>query len=306
MQFLFERKRRLATFIDSFSEISDNYQVLICDLWGCLHDGKNSFGRALQTLKTFRENNGLIVLVTNAPRSQYSVEKQINKLGINKSHYDLLLTSGELTSELLGTKHKNKVKVFHIGIAGNHSVFENIKLYNSLLEIEIVTLADAEMIVCTEPFNPDSDTLDNYNDILSEGIRKGLPFVCSNPDLVVDIGDKRELCAGSIADRYESCGGETTYLGKPFSSIYEKVYQFVSTKIELEKNKFLCVGDGINTDIKGAEFESLDSLLVIGGLLRNDLLIKRNHTYFIDKKGFNKFLLMNNFIEPTFAMKFFE
>ena len=296
----------MPTYIDKFSEISDNYQVLICDLWGCLHDGKVSFEKALQALKTFRENNGLIVLVTNAPRSQYSVEKQINKLGINKSHYDLLLTSGELTSELLGTNHKNKIKSFHIGITNNHSVFENIKRYNKTLEIEIVTLADAEIIVCTEPFNPVSDTLDNYNDILSEGVKRGLPFVCSNPDLVVDIGDKRELCAGSIAERYESLGGQTSYLGKPHSTIYEKVYQFVSTKIELEKNKFLCVGDGINTDIKGAGFESLDSLLIIGGLLRNDFLIKRNRTYFINEKGLNKYLLMNDFIEPTFAMKFFE
>ena len=296
----------MPTYIDKFSEISDNYQVLICDLWGCLHDGKVSFEKALQALKTFRENNGLIVLVTNAPRSQYSVEKQINKLGINKSHYDLLLTSGELTSELLGTNHKNKIKSFHIGITNNHSVFENIKRYNKTLEIEIVTLADAEIIVCTEPFNPVSDTLDNYNDILSEGVKRGLPFVCSNPDLVVDIGDKRELCAGSIAERYESLGGQTSYLGKPHSTIYEKVYQFVSTKIELEKNKFLCVGDGINTDIKGAGFESLDSLLIIGGLLRNDFLIKRNRTYFINEKGLNKYLVMNDFIEPTFAMKFFE
>ena len=296
----------MPTYIDKFSEISDNYQVLICDLWGCLHDGKDSFEKALQALKTFRENNGLIVLVTNAPRSQYSVEKQINKLGINKSHYDLLLTSGELTSELLGTNHKNKIKSFHIGITNNHSVFENIKRYNKTLEIEIVTLADAEIIVCTEPFNPVSDTLDNYNDILSEGVKRGLPFVCSNPDLVVDIGDKRELCAGSIAERYESLGGQTSYLGKPHSTIYEKVYQFVSTKIELEKNKFLCVGDGINTDIKGAGFESLDSLLIIGGLLRNDFLIKRNRTYFINEKGLNKYLLMNDFVEPTFAMKFFE
>ena len=296
----------MPTYIDKFSEISDNYQVLICDLWGCLHDGKVSFEKALQALKTFRENNGLIVLVTNAPRSQYSVEKQINELGINKSHYDLLLTSGELTSELLGTNHKNKIKSFHIGITNNHSVFENIKRYNKTLEIEIVTLADAEIIVCTEPFNPVSDTLDNYNDILSEGVKRGLPFVCSNPDLVVDIGDKRELCAGSIAERYESLGGQTSYLGKPHSTIYEKVYQFVSTKIELEKNKFLCVGDGINTDIKGAGFESLDSLLIIGGLLRNDFLIKRNRTYFINEKGLNKYLLMNDFIEPTFAMKFFE
>ena len=296
----------MSTFIDKFSEISDNYEVLICDLWGCLHDGKNSFEKALQALKTFRENDGLVVLVTNAPRPRPSVEKQINKLGINKSHYDLLLTSGELTSELLGTTHKNKRKVFHIGITSNHSVFENIKRYNKTSEIEIVTLADAEIIVCTEPFNPESDTLDNYNDILSEGIKRGLPFYCSNPDLVVDIGDKRELCAGSIAEGYESLGGQTIYLGKPHSTIYERAYQFVSTKIELEKNKFLCVGDGINTDIKGAGFESLDSLLIIGGLLRNDFLIKRNRTYIIDKKGFNKYLLMNSFIEPTFAMKFFE
>ena len=296
----------MTTFINKFSEISENYQILICDLWGCLHDGKNSFEKSLKTLNNFRDTGGLVVLVTNAPRPRQTVQNQINKLGINKSHYDFLLTSGELTSELLAQNNKKKIKVFHIGANENHSIFKNIKHYNKILEIEIVTLADAEVIVCTEPFNPVSDTLDNYNDLLSEGIRKGLPFVCANPDLVVDIGNMRELCAGSIAYKYESLGGQTTYLGKPFSTIYKKVYQFVSNKIEIKKNKFLCVGDGITTDIKGAGFEGLDSLLIIGGLLRNDFLIKKNLTYSIDKKGFNKYLLQNNFIEPTFAIKFFE
>ncbi len=296
----------MTTFIKKFSEISKNYEVLICDLWGCLHNGKTSFKEALKALETFRKNSKLVVLVTNAPRPKQMVEKQINKLGINSSQYDFLLTSGELTSEYLGLCNKNKLKVFHIGNNKNHSVFENIKQYNRNLQIEITTLREADILVCTEPFNPVSDALENYHDILYSGVKRALPFICSNPDLVVDVGDVRELCAGSIANMYQSLGGETIYLGKPFRKIYHKVYKFISQKIELQKSKILCIGDGINTDIKGATNEGLDSLLIIGGLLRSEFLKKRNNTYHIDEKGFHKYILRNNVVGPTFAIKSFE
>ena len=98
----------MTTFLNKFSEISENYEILICDLWGCLHNGKNSFEKALQTLNNFRYKGGMVILVTNAPRPRHSVENQISRLGINKSHYDFLLTSGELTSELLGANNKKK------------------------------------------------------------------------------------------------------------------------------------------------------------------------------------------------------
>ena len=98
----------MTTFINKFSEISENYEILICDLWGCLHNGKVSFKEALKTLSTFRNNSGVVVLVTNAPRPTHMVGKQIYELGINTSHYDLLLTSGELTSEHIGINYKNK------------------------------------------------------------------------------------------------------------------------------------------------------------------------------------------------------
>ncbi len=296
----------MTTFINNFSEISDNYEVLICDLWGCLHNGEVSFKEALENLKNFRDSSGLVILVTNAPRPKYLVEEQIHKLGINSSYYDLLLTSGELTSEHIGTNYTNEVKVFHIGEAENHSVFENSKLYNKTLAIESVTLSEADVLVCTEPFNPAVDKLDNYKDIVTFGIERDLPFICSNPDLVVDIGDVRELCAGSIANMYETLGGKTIYLGKPYKKMYQKVYQFLAEKNEIKKSKILCIGDGITTDIKGAALERLDSLLVIGGLLRNELLLKKNNEFFIDIKGFNKYILTNNVIEPTFAIKSFE
>ena len=296
----------MTTFINNFSEISENYEVLICDLWGCLHNGKVSFREALKTLKNFRDNSGVVILVTNAPRPTYLVEEQIHKLGINSSNYDLLLTSGELTSEYIGMNYDNEVKVFHIGDGGNHSVFENIKLYNKTLEIKSVALADADVLVCTEPFNPEEDKLNNYKDIVTFGVERNLPFICSNPDLVVDIGDVRELCAGSIAKMYESLGGKTIYLGKPYKKMYQKAYQFLSKTNQIKKSKILCIGDGITTDIKGAALERLDSLLVIGGLLRNELLLKKNNKYYIDVKGFNKYILTNNVIEPTFAIKSFE
>ena len=300
------RNELLTVIIEKFSDISHNYKLLICDLWGCLHNGQFSFMEALKTLNRFRKEGGRVVLVTNAPRPKYLVEKQILKLGINKTHYDALLTSGELTSEFIASKYINKIRVFHIGNSGYHSVFENTKNYNPSIKIELVTLEEADLIVCTEPFNPKEDTIGNYKDILSYGIKKSLPFICSNPDLVVDVGEARELCAGSIASFYEELGGKATYLGKPYKEIYQKVYHFFNKSIKVKKSQTLCIGDGINTDIKGAELEKLDSLLVIGGLLKSKFLISKNNKPCIDIKTFNESILMNEIIEPTYAIKFFE
>ena len=208
---------------------------MICDLWGCLHNGQVSFKEALKTLNRFRKNGGIVALVTNAPRPKHLVEKQIFKLGINKTHYDALLTSGELTSEFIASKYNNKIKVFHIGSSGFHSVFENTKHYNPSIKIELVTLAEADLIVCTEPFNPKADTIENYKDIFSYGISKNLPLICSNPDLVVDVGEVRELCAGSIANLYKQLGGQITYIGKPFKDIYQKVYNYADIQNDIQR-----------------------------------------------------------------------
>ena len=159
----------LANVIRTFSEISCKYTTVICDLWGCLHDGVKSFPKALRALKDFKDANGKVVLVTNAPRPVENIKYQIANLGIKNTHYDKLLTSGELTSVYIRKVCENNSKIFHIGGKRHHSIYKDM-IHENKITIELENIADADLIVCTEPFNPSRDQLSDYESMLKAGI----------------------------------------------------------------------------------------------------------------------------------------
>ncbi len=294
----------LTFVIKTFSEISDKYTAVICDLWGCLHNGVKSFPAAIKALEDFKASNGKVILVTNAPRPIANVEYQIANLGIKKNHYDMLLTSGELTSAYINKISKNKLSIFHIGRKQHHSIYKGM-INEQKISIEIETIVDADLIVCTEPFNPSRDQLSDYENTFRAGIDKNLTLLCANPDLVVDVGETREMCAGALASMYEKMGGKVIYFGKPYNNIYQEVYSFLDKGDKTKEGSILCIGDGLNTDIRGANNEKLDSLLVVGGLLKRRHLIEKKTRTFIDEIKLNQTIDKNK-VHVDYVIKFFE
>ena len=294
----------LTNLIKTFSEISDKYTAVICDLWGCLHNGVESFPEALRALEDFKASNGKVVLVTNAPRPIANVEHQIASLGIKETHYDMLLTSGELTSNYIDKISENQLSIFHIGGKRHHSIYKDM-IHEKKISIEVENIAHSDLIVCTEPFNPSKDQLSDYDNTLKAGIDKDLTLLCANPDLVVDVGDKREMCAGSLALMYKEMGGNVIYFGKPHKNIYQEVYSFLNKVCESKVKSILCIGDGLTTDIRGANNEKLDSLLVVGGLLKKKHLIEKRNNTILDERKLNQ-TIEDNEVHVDYAMKFFR
>ncbi len=294
----------MPNIISTFSDISERYTTIICDLWGCLHDGVKSFPRALKALEFFKESNGKVILVTNAPRPIANVQYQIETLGIKKTYYDMLLTSGELTSNFISKICENKLRVYHIGGKRHHSIYKDM-IHEKKISIDIENISESDLIVCTEPFDPSRDQLSDYESMFKIGIDKQLTFLCANPDLVVDVGEKREMCAGAIASMYEKMGGKVIYFGKPHNNVYQEVYSFLSKFNKLKAESILCIGDGLNTDIKGANNEKLDSLLVVGGLLKKIHIIEKNNNTIIDERRLNQ-TIENNGVHVDYAIKFFQ
>ena len=103
--------------------------------------------------------------------------------------------------------------------------------------------------------------LDYYKKLFENKTSKKM--VCTNPDLIVDRGNEREFCAGSIAKIFEELGGRVDYFGKP----YPLVYTQAST---IKNKKILCIGDNLNTDIKGANIQNFNSLLISSGIHKNE------------------------------------
>lgn len=255
----------MTQIITSLSEISQNYDALFVDLWGCVHNGVAAMPEAVAALQTYRKTGGLVILVTNAPRPRASVERQIAKLGVPEDAWDSIATSGDsartaMFRGVIGSK------VYFIGEPHDHRFFDPPEHLEDPLEIQRVPLTEAEGIACTGPFDPFADPSVNRADFLYAK-QKGMKLLCANPDIVVDRGESREWCAGALAQLYTEMGGESLYFGKPHPPIYDLARRrMTGLRKRVADDRILAIGDGIHTDIAGAMGEDIDSLFITGGL----------------------------------------
>ena len=259
----------MTRIIDTLADVSDQYDALFCDLWGCVHDGLRAFPAAVEALRGFKAKGGTVVMLTNAPRPRASVARQLDRLGVPEDCWDVIATSGDSARAAMFEGVVGR-KVWHIGEAHDAPFFEKMELLADPVEIERVELDEAEGIVCTGPFDPQADPAELRPQFLLAKT-KGLKLLCANPDIVVDRGDSREWCAGALAQLYTEMGGESLYFGKPHPPIYDlarRRLQQIGKPVP--DARILAVGDGLRTDIQGGMGEDLDTLLVTGGLAREE------------------------------------
>ncbi|MEO1536763.1 MAG: TIGR01459 family HAD-type hydrolase [Pseudomonadota bacterium] len=255
----------MTQIIESLAEVSDRYDAVFCDLWGCLHNGIEAFPEAVEALRAFRDRGGKVVLVTNAPRSRAEVAKQLVMFNVPDDCWDTIATSGDSARAAMFRGVVGQ-KVWFMGQPLDHPFFEKIQVVNDPLSIEQVELEEAEGIVCLGPFDPQADPEVNRPQFLYAK-QKGLKLLCANPDIVVDRGEKREWCAGALAALYEEMGGESLYFGKPHPPIYDLARRRLADLGPLPADgRILVIGDGPVTDVRGGIGEDLDVLFVSGGL----------------------------------------
>jgi HAD superfamily hydrolase (TIGR01459 family) len=254
----------MTEIIRSLDDIDPGYRVLYCDLWGCLHDGVRAFPAAVAALERFRARGGIVALITNSPRPGRSVALQLESLGAPRGCYDLIVSSGDAAQAAMLAGQFGR-RVHHIGPERDLVFFEDAE--GRHFDIERVPLEEAEGIVCTGLFDDRIETPADYRAQILYGKTKGLKLLCANPDVIVDVGDRRIYCAGAIAEAYAEAGGRSYYFGKPHPPIYTLAREkLVAMGVEAQPDEILCIGDGIATDVAGAMGEGLDVLFVSGGL----------------------------------------
>lgn len=256
----------MTKMIRSLAEVAAGYDAVFCDLWGCLHNGKAPFPAAVAALRAFRAGGGRVVLMTNAPRPFSAVERQLNTMAVPQDAWDLIVSSGDAAQAAMLQGAVGR-KVFHIGAVKDEPFFSEFPgdmaaLAASQPAIERVGMLDAEGIVCTGLADDQTETPADYRAQLLLGKTRGLPMLCANPDIVVDMGEKRAYCAGALAEDYANMGGEVLYYGKPHPPIYD----LARRRMGLDDPRILCIGDGIATDVQGGIAEGLDTLFITGGI----------------------------------------
>ena len=250
--------------VEGLQPLADRYDLVLCDIWGVLHNGVKAYEAAGDALTRFRERGGHVVLVSNAPRPGAAVGIQLDGFGVPRSAYDAIVTSGDLTR--LAIAERSGQVVYHIGPERDLPLFTG-------LDVRFGEIAEADYVVCSGLDNDERETAADYIPRLEAMLRCDLLMICANPDLLVERGHMIIPCAGAIGLAYEELGGRVYYAGKPHIPVYERA---VAKAAELAghaipKSRVLAVGDAIRTDIAGAVAFGIDSLLIARGIHAEEL-----------------------------------
>ncbi|WP_411033247.1 TIGR01459 family HAD-type hydrolase [Shinella sp. BYT-45] len=247
----------MAQRIQSFGDIASLYDVVLCDVWGVLHNGVEAFSQASEALAAARAAGLTVVLITNSPRPHPGVKVQIRGLGVLDEAYDRIVTSGDVTRALIAEGPR---EIYFIGAE------KDLPLLGGL-DVEPVGLDEAGIAVCAGLREDEAETVEDYRGELARLAARKLPFICANPDLVVERGHRLIPCAGALAALYGELGGTTQIAGKPNRPIYERsLAEAHEVRGAFDLSRVIAIGDGMPTDVRGAEAFGLDVLYISGGI----------------------------------------
>jgi HAD superfamily hydrolase (TIGR01459 family) len=246
-------------FVDHLRDLATGRDVVLSDIWGVVHNGLVSFPEACAALKTFRDKGGTVILITNAPRPAEAVQRQLRKFGVPDDCYDAIASSGDL-ARCYVAEHPAKA-VYWLGPERDNSI-------HSGLDPVFAPIEHADYIICTGPFDDETETAEDYRALMMQARERKLPLICANPDIVVEHGDRLLYCAGAIAELYRELGGEVIFYGKPHRPIYERAMALARERRgqDTPLNRVLAIGDSVRTDLMGAHAFGIDLLFLTRGI----------------------------------------
>lgn len=243
--------------IDGIAGLAEGYDALLCDAWGVIHNGVSLFPGAAEAMTRFRRTRGPVVILTNAPRPSSIIPGQLDRLGLPREAYDAVVTSGDATRAEI--EARLPAPAYRIGPEKDDPLFDG-------LAIDFAPLERAAFIICTGLVDDQTEAPEDYRDLLTRAAGRDLTMICANPDIVVNWGGRRVWCAGALAEIYKALGGAVVYGGKPHAPIYKLAFDVVG-KVRgrpVPPERTLAVGDGLHTDIEGANRHDVDAVLVAG------------------------------------------
>ncbi|MEH6678314.1 TIGR01459 family HAD-type hydrolase [Phenylobacterium sp.] len=241
------------------SDLTDHYDVLLSDVWGVIHNGRESFPAACAALARWRAERGPVILISNSPRPSADVVAQLDALSVPREAWSAFVTSGDATRLLLAERAP--------GPAWRLGPDRDAPLYSGL-GLSFESLDKAAFIACTGPIDDETEGPGDYQDRFEGAAARGLEMVCANPDIVVQRGDRLIYCGGALAQLYETLGGKVVMAGKPHAPIYDLCVVEAErlTGGPVARSRMLCIGDGVATDVKGANAQGLDVLFIAAGI----------------------------------------
>lgn len=250
--------------IERLSDIAGDYDAILCDLWGCYHDGIRPFPAAIEACRDFRRRGGRVILLTNAPRPGGSVQRFLDDMGAPRDSYDAIVSSGGACQAAI-VEGQFGQRIHYVGPDRDLHVLEDTGRRS-------VPVEQADAVLVCGFRNDRTERPEDYAPEIAEWKARDLPVLCANPDIVVDRGEERLWCAGAIAREYGTAGGTVVYFGKPHRPIYDRCLAVLEeTGGPVARDRVLVAGDGIATDVEGGRAMGFDTLFVTGGLAAAEL-----------------------------------
>ena len=249
--------------LSSIASLAETSEAWIVDIWGVMHNGARAHPAAGEACKRFRARGGIVVLLSNAPRPFSAVVPHMTSLGVDPDAYDTGVTSGDATREMIADWQRRPL--LHIGPERDRGLFEGY-------DIEFATPETAEVIVCSGLRDDLTETPADYSDLFAGLLTRNVPMICANPDIMVEKGERLLYCAGALAADYEAKGGKVTYAGKPHTPIYDRTLREIARLKgrPVAKENILCIGDGVETDLKGAHNAGFRSVFIASPIFLPD------------------------------------
>jgi HAD superfamily hydrolase (TIGR01459 family) len=254
----------LPPILPHFSALAPDYDVLLSDVWGVVHNGVEASAPACDALTQARSQGAKVILITNAPRPNAAVARQLDRLHVPHDAYDAIVSSGDVTRAMIATRPGQTM--FHLGPERDKSIFSG-------LDLRFAPLEQADYVVCSGLEHDEVETPEDYRARLQAMLARKLFMICGNPDVVVERGPRLVYCAGAIADLYAGMGGEVHYAGKPYRPLYDLALAKAEAAMgrKVVPQRVLAIGDSLRTDFKGARAIGVDFLFVTSGIHAEEL-----------------------------------
>ena len=266
--------------------LARDIDLVLCDVWGVIHNGVDHHAGAVDALRRFRSRGGTVVLITNAPAPRGQVRRRLDSLGVPRDAYDAIATSGDVTIAMI--IKAGCPPLFSIGPKGEYALYREASQHGPR-PARIVALEEAELAVGIG-LDETGDRPEDYDVNLQALRARGIDLICANPDIVVEVGDELVYCAGAIAERYEAMGGLVLHAGKPHAPIYDMAMGLADAiRGPTRRSRILAIGDAMHTDVAGASAQGIASLMITSGIHRA-ALHQGGRDSAIDIEAFGRFL----------------
>ncbi|MGE0765868.1 MAG: TIGR01459 family HAD-type hydrolase [Hyphomicrobiaceae bacterium] len=253
--------------VDGCAALLAGYDVLLCDVWGVIHDGHRAFAEANVALSTFRARGGTVILVSNAPTPARNVARVLDAKGVDREAWDVIVSSGDIALDHI--RAQGWQRLHHIGpVQRDRAFFE-------ALPSASVAIEEAQALACTGLVDDRRETADDYKERLASALTRDLPLICANPDLVVHVGPDLLPCAGAIGALYETMGGRVFWAGKPYPVSYDRALAEAARLRDgpVDRRRVLAIGDSIRTDLAAADGAGIDALFIVTGIHRDECVV---------------------------------